>query len=71
MRPEIHFDNRLSPMITGEAPPPAANGGLDRSADAAGASLLGGVILLGGTLGALVLAIIAAIMAGWLRYGAP
>jgi hypothetical protein len=65
MRPEIHFDDKLPPIcLTREAPPPAANGSLERSADAAGASILGGIILLGGTVGALILAGIVAFFAG-------
>ncbi len=46
MRPDSHFDDPLPSFLTREAPPKPANEGLDLAADAAIASVLGGLVIL-------------------------
>ncbi|MGE7418614.1 hypothetical protein [Methylobacterium tarhaniae] len=62
MRPDIHFDDPLPSFLTREMPPPPANGSLDRAADAATASVLGGLAILALLTAACILLGVAAFM---------
>ncbi|GJD63782.1 hypothetical protein [Methylobacterium frigidaeris] len=62
MRPDIHFDDPLPSFLTREAPPPPANGGLDSAADAATASVIAGIIILGLLTAACIMLGVAAFM---------